>query len=144
MNILSLFSISILFIHCWSQNGYGISRSNKDGIMANKQQDKCYPGTEQCAFDNPYVLYHDDNDPYYSYSHQEAVDLCISKGTEIASLYPLLTPYGGTIDGKTLYQQLEAMKDLCRKQSVGNHDCWIGGVRDPTLDERWIFRYVMY
>ena len=34
------------------------------------------------------------------------------------------------------------MKALCSTESVGNHNCWIGGVRDPTIDARWIFQYV--
>ena len=32
------------------------------------------------------------------------------------------------------------MQDLCRKDSIGNRDCWIGGVRDPQQDDRWIFK----
>eukprot|EP01084_Bolivina_argentea_P180360 311592_1 len=140
--ILSLLSSQLILINAQQYcDDCHVDRANEAAISANKKDVRCYPGKEQCAFDNPYVLFNDPADKLHVYSHDEAKELCHLYGTELASLYPHLTPHRDVPAGKTLYQQLRYMQKLCESESVGHKNCWIGGERhhDEDHSDTWLF-----
>ena len=51
--------------HCYFNycDDCGVTRPNKGALTLAKQEDKCYPGHIQCAFDNPYILFFNETHP---------------------------------------------------------------------------------